>query len=166
VLIISETLDTHEISVSCIGIDVSLHIALHIRLDDWATKSSNLISQVLENLDTVVGFVVGTLANNSRWMNDGVHGCVVLAFSRIRVAENGVLKDCRGIVEGMTWRKERTAISLVTCVNICGRNFPYIPGSCGSAAGYASAGQLARVRKYPMLFFCIGIKDLTPVEAY
>ena len=98
----SETLDAHEISVSRIRIDVILHITLHSRLVDWATKNGDLVSQVLENLDTIIGFMVGTLAYDCLWVNDSVQGGVVLAFSRISVAENRVLEDCGGIIKGMT----------------------------------------------------------------
>jgi hypothetical protein len=38
-------------------------------------------------------------------MNNGVHGSVVLAASRIRVAINGILEDSSGIIKGMTCSK-------------------------------------------------------------
>ncbi len=61
-MIIRKTLDADEISISCIRINVVPDIARHTRLEDRATKNNNLVSQVLENPDTVIWFVVGTLA--------------------------------------------------------------------------------------------------------
>ena len=101
-MVVQYRMKAHKVSFSGLRVDVFPRVSLHKRLVDWTTKHSNCVSKIHQNLGSVVYLEVRALAFDGIWMNDGIHGGVVLAANRIRVAFNRILEECSGIIEGMT----------------------------------------------------------------
>ena len=98
-IIEGERAKSHEISVTSVTINMILHITLKILLGDWAAHNGDVVSQILENLDSVVLGTSRALAYDSGFVNDSIHGGIVLTTSRVGVAEDGVLQKGSSIVK-------------------------------------------------------------------
>ena len=109
VIIESERPKSHEISLASILSNMFLHITLQILLVGWAAQNGDVVSQVLQNLDSVVLVAVRPLAPNSGRVNDSIHGSVVLATSGVSVAVDAVFQESSSIVECVT------CITLAVC---------------------------------------------------
>ena len=94
-----ERAKSQEISVTSVTINMILHITLKKVLADWAAHNGDVVSQILENLDSVVLGTSRTLAHDSGFVNDSIHGGVVITASRVGVADDGVLQKGSSIVK-------------------------------------------------------------------
>ena len=102
VIIESERPKSREISLSGIPINIILDITLHILLVGWAAQNGDVVTQILQNRDSVVLDTVRALAPDCFRVDDSIHGSVVLATSGIGVTEDGVLQEGSSIVERVT----------------------------------------------------------------
>ena len=98
-----ERVKSQEISVTnVILINSLLHVIRQKRLVDWAAKNGNVVSHILENLDSVVLATIRGIAPANRRVNDSIHSSGVFAFSSVGVTLNAVLQDSSSIIECMT----------------------------------------------------------------
>jgi len=102
VIIESERMKSHEISLTSVTINIFLHITLHILLVGWTSQNGDMVSQILQNLDSVVLIAVRALAPDSGRVDNSIHGSVVLATSGVGVAVDAVLQESSSIIECVT----------------------------------------------------------------
>ena len=94
-----ERVKSQEISVTSVIINIILHIIRQKRPVDWGAQNGDAVSQILENLDSVVLGTSWALAHDSGFVNDSIHGGIVLTTSRVGVTKNGVLQKGSSIVK-------------------------------------------------------------------
>ena len=97
-----ERVKSQEISVTSVIINSLLHVTRQKRLVDWAAQNGDVVSQILQNLDSVVLIAVRALAPDSGRVDNSIHGSVVLATSGVGVAVDAVLQESSSIIECVT----------------------------------------------------------------
>ena len=97
-----ERVKSQEISVTSVIINILLHIIRQKRLVDWGAQNGDAVSQILENLDSVVLVSIRAIAPDSGSVDDSIHGSSVFAFNSVCVAFDAVLQGGSSIIESVT----------------------------------------------------------------
>ena len=94
-----ERVKSQEISVTSVIINILLHIIRQKRPVDWGAQNGDAVSQILENLDSVVLVSIRAIAPDSGSVDDSIHGSSVFAFNSVCVAFDAVLQGGSSIIE-------------------------------------------------------------------
>ena len=94
-----ERVQSQEISVTSVIINSLLHVIRQKSLVDWAAQNGDVVSQILENADSIVLVTIRVIAPDSGRVDDSIHGRAVYAFSSVCVAFDAVLQGGSSIIE-------------------------------------------------------------------
>ena len=97
-----ERVKSQKISVTSVIINSLLHVTRQKHLADWAAQNGDAVSQILENLDSVVLVSIRAIAPDSGSVDDSIHGSSVFAFNSVCVAFDAVLQRGSSIIESVT----------------------------------------------------------------
>ena len=102
VIIESERLKSQELSVTSVT-SIILHVTRKKLLVGWAAQNGDVVSQILQNLDSIVLVIVRALAPDSGMVINSIQGSsVLLATGGVGVAVDAVLQESSSIIECMT----------------------------------------------------------------
>ena len=97
-----ERVKSQKISVTSVIINSLLHVTRQKCLVDWAAQNGDVVSQILENLDSVVLFTIRIIAPDSGRVHNSIHSSAVFAFSGVCIAFDAVLQCGSSIIECVT----------------------------------------------------------------
>ena len=97
-----ERVKSQKISVTSVIINSLPYVTRQKRLVDWAAQNGDVVSQILQNLDSVVLATIRSIAPDSGRVDDSIHGRGVLAHSSVCIAFDAVLQGGSSIIECVT----------------------------------------------------------------